>query len=173
MGIYQDISSKSTCLFLGHVNKGDDLGLILTIRNFSKVHILYLLHTNVLNMVLNQNPLWLQSWGAPSGHHPGCAKGLAPEKLQVDGSSPKRDERKIRNQLDANMAMAQKRGPAWFVQICRNADNQVVPLQCGGPKIVSCSGLCTCPNVSHHPTKKGIFHLQQIWLFWWCETNAQ
>ena len=30
-----------------------------------------------------------------------------------------------------------------------------------------------CPNFSHHPTKKGIFHIQQIWLFWWCETNSQ
>ena len=25
------------------------------------------------------------------------------------------------------------------------------------------TGLGKCPNVSHHPTKKGIFHFQQIW----------
>ena len=35
------------------------------------------------------------------------------------------------------------------------------------------SGVGKCPNFSHHPTKKGIFHLQQIWLLWWHETNPQ
>ena len=27
------------------------------------------------------------------------------------------------------------------------------------------AGVGKCPNVSHHPTKKGIFYIQHIWLF--------
>ena len=30
-----------------------------------------------------------------------------------------------------------------------------------------------CPNVSHHPTVLGIFHLQHFFLGRWCETNPQ